>query len=96
MIMAILMMLLAIKREARTALGSSRRVTILFQELSCLVFRILISLKVREKKATSDPASTKEMISKKRMMIARIVVACGLMTRNTGENLSKMNSFVKG
>ena len=28
--------------------------------------------------------------------MARIVVACGLMTRNTGDTMSVSNSFVKG
>jgi hypothetical protein len=30
------------------------------------------------------------------MTIARMVVACGLMTRSTGEKLSGRNSLVKG
>jgi len=82
--------------EARRALGSSRRVTIRFQDASCLVFRMLISLYVNEKKATSDPDKMKEMISRKRITIARIVVACGLMIRNTEGKLPGRISFVSG
>jgi len=93
--MEILIMLLAINRLANNIFGSSNRVTILRQDVSCLVFRILISLWVSEKKATSEPDRTKERINRKRIPIARTVVACGLMSRST-ERLSKWNSFVKG
>jgi hypothetical protein len=95
MIIEILVILLAISREVSTALGSSSNVTIRFQDVSCLVFRLLISLYVSEKKATSDPETTKEMISRKRITMARMVVACGLIRRNTGEKAEK-SIFVKG
>ena len=63
-----------------TALGSvasslSNWATMRRQEVSCLVFRILMSLKVSEKKATSDPDNTKESRRRKRIMMARMVVA---------------------
>ena len=80
MMMAILIMLLAISMEASKVFGSSSRDTIRFQETSCLVLRILMSLNVREKKATSEPERTNDRISRKSTMIARIVVAWGLIT----------------
>jgi hypothetical protein len=66
--------------EASRVLGSSSRDTMRFQERSCLVLRILISLNVREKKATSEPERTNDRRSRKSMTIARIVVAWGLIT----------------
>ena len=71
--------LLAIISEASNVLGSSNKLTILFQELSCLVFKILMSLSVKEKKAIFDPETMKEMIKKNKMRIANMVVACTLM-----------------
>jgi hypothetical protein len=55
--------------------------TIRRQEVSCLVFRILMSLLVSEKKATSEPERTKESSNKKRITMARRVVAWGLITK---------------
>lgn len=78
--MAILMMLFAISMEASRVFGSSSRDTMRFQETSCLVLRILISLEVKEKKATSEPERAKDRISRKSSTITRIVVAWGLIT----------------
>ena len=55
MMMAILSSMFAINSDASSAFGSSKRFTILLQELSCFVLRILISLSLREKKAILDP-----------------------------------------
>jgi hypothetical protein len=78
--------LFAISMDARRVFGVSSRVTILLKEGCCLVFSILRSLIVSEKKATSEPATKKEiknrMIIVKRSMvvcageIARIVIIC--------------------
>jgi hypothetical protein len=81
MIIPILSRILAISREARSALGSSSRFTILLQELSCLVFRMLISLSLREKKAILDPETIKDITRKKRIRITRMVVACALINK---------------
>ena len=71
--------LLAIINEASNVLGSSNKLTILFHELSCLVFSTLMSLSVNEKKAILEPETIKEMIKKNKMRIANMVVACTLM-----------------
>jgi hypothetical protein len=71
----------AISKEASSALGSSRRLTILLQELSCFVFRILISLSLKEKKAILDPETINDMTRKKRIRITRMVVACAFMNK---------------
>ena len=79
MMMAILSRMFAINSDASSAFGSSKRFTILLQELSCFVLRILISLSLREKKAILDPETINDMTRKKRIRITRMVVACALM-----------------
>jgi hypothetical protein len=81
-IMPILKRMFAIKSEASSAFGSSRRLTILLQELSCLVFKILISLSLSEKKAIRAPETIKDMTRKKSIRITRMVVACTFINKN--------------
>jgi hypothetical protein len=83
MMIAILSNMLAINRDARSALGSSSRLTILLQELSCFVFRIFISLSLKEKNAIRDPDTINDMTRKKSIRITRIVVACALMNKRS-------------
>jgi len=71
----------AINKDASNVLGSSRRLTILLQELSCFVFRIFISLSLNEKKAIRDPETIKDITRKKRIRITRMVVACALINK---------------
>ena len=65
------------------------------QERSCLVFNMFISLLVSEKKAICEPETINDTISKKRMMIARIEVACGLIYKRTQFTLSRKKILVK-
>ena len=83
MMIAIFTKIFAINNEPSKILGSSSSVAIRFQETSCFVFNMLMSLFVSEKKAICEPETIKDTISKKRMMIARIEVACGLIYRRT-------------
>jgi hypothetical protein len=85
--------MLAINNEARSALGSSRRFTILRQEVSCFVFRILISLSLNEKKAILDPETIKDMTRKKSIRITRMVVACALISKNIHGCLRAVDMF---
>src|SRR5579871_2114120 len=85
--MAILTKVLAISNDPNKIFGSSSKFTIRFHDASCFVFKILMSLCVSEKKATSEPATTKDIINKKRIITARIVVACGLIAKNACDNL---------
>jgi hypothetical protein len=80
-IIAIFKSILAINKEARRALGSSSRLTILLQELSCLVLRMLTSLSLKEKKAIRDPETIKDITRKKSIRITRMVVACALINK---------------
>jgi hypothetical protein len=82
MMMAILSNMFAINKDARRDFGSSSRFTILRQELSCLVLRILTSLSLNEKKAIRDPETMKVMTRKKSIRITRMVVACALISKN--------------
>ena len=70
--------LFAINMEASNVLGVSSRLTILLYEGCCLVLSILISFRVNEKKATSDPASKNDI--KKSIMTTKksIVIAAGV------------------
>ncbi len=85
MIMPILTRLLAIINDASKVLGSSRRLTILFHEASCFVFKMLMSLSVSEKKAILDPDTIKDITRKNKMRITNTVVACALMISNKGD-----------
>jgi len=66
---------------ASSVLGCSSKLTIRLKEGFCLVFKTLISFDVSEKKATSLPATRKEMMSRINMMKIRIVVAAGVIAR---------------
>jgi hypothetical protein len=94
--MAILIRLLAITRDANRFLGSSKRFTILFQELSCFVFRILISLSVSEKKAIFEPETINDITSKNKMRMTRMVVACALMNSKRQDIDAEENMLLKG
>src|ERR1700753_1807605 len=93
MMIAILMILFAITMEASRVLGSSSSETMRRQEASCLVFRILISLWVSEKNATSEPLRTNESKSRKRIIMARRVVAWGLITKGN-KGISKIEQVL--
>ena len=92
----ILTRLLAITREADKVLGSSSRLTILFQGLSCLVLRILISFPVKEKNAILDPETIKDITSRNKMRTTKIVVACALMISSMGFRLKENEILFKG
>jgi len=88
----ILIRLFAITSEASKFLGSSSKLTIRLQEASCFVFRIFTSLSVKEKKAILDPETMKDMTSRNRMRITKMVVPCASinnkrMDREFGKNM---------
>ncbi len=78
-IMAILIKLFAISKEASNVLGCSSRSTIRLYPGCCLVLSILISLKLKEKKATSAPDTKKESTRKIISKNTRTVVAWTLI-----------------
>jgi hypothetical protein len=47
-----------------------------------LVFSILISFSLKEKKAILDPDTIKDITRKKSIRITRIVVACALINKS--------------
>ena len=73
--MLIFTKLFAISIVARSVLGCSSKFTILLNEACFLVFKILMSFKVSEKKATSLPARKNEKIKRIRIVNIKIVVA---------------------
>lgn len=74
--------LLAISIDASNVFGVSRSVTIRLKEGCCRVLSILMSLSVREKKATSEPATKKEIKKSTMMVKRRMVVAAGVIANN--------------
>ena len=76
-IMDILIKLLAIKSEANNILGCSMRSIILLYAGCCFDFKTLMSLKVKEKKATSEPASTKDKNNSTTNISTKTVVPWG-------------------
>ena len=73
--MPIFTKLLVIKIDANKILGCSNKLTILLKEGCFLVFKILMSFEVKEKKATSLPARKKEIKYKKIMATTKTVEA---------------------
>ena len=71
------------RSDAYTSLGSSSRVTIFLAALCCFVFSILMSFLFNENKATSAPEMVKDNNNSTIKVIARKVVPCGLIARNT-------------
>ena len=66
---------------ASNVFGCSSNVTIRLKEGCCLVFKTLISFNVKEKNATSLPATRKEMIKRMKMIKIRMVVAAGVIAK---------------
>ena len=62
-------------------LGCSSKVTIRLKDGCCLVFKTLISFKVKEKKATSLPATRKEMIRRMKIEKISMIAAAGVIAR---------------
>ena len=73
--------LLVISIAASNVLGCSSKVTIRLKEGCCLVFNIFISFEVSEKKATSLPATRKEIIKRTNIMKISMVVAAGVICK---------------
>ena len=73
--------LLVISIPASNVLGCSSRCTILLKEGCLLVFKTLMSLLEREKKATSLPATKKEIIKRMMAIKNKTVVAPGVMAK---------------
>lgn len=67
--------LLAINIEANNVLGCSSKLTILLKEGCFLVFKILTSLELSEKNATSLPESKKDNRKSTKTATIKIVVA---------------------
>lgn len=81
MMMAILMTVLAIINDPSRILGSSSRLTIRFHGLPCLVFNTLMSLKLSENNATSEPETMKERISRNRISTPSMVLVFRLAAK---------------
>jgi hypothetical protein len=79
----------AIKIEANKIFGCSNNVTILLNEGCLRVFKILTSLVVNEKKATSLPAKKNDNKNKINNATISIVVAAG-----EGEIFNKLNTLM--
>lgn len=92
---AIFTNMFAISSEPSKIFGSSSNVAMRFQDISCLVFSMLMSLYVSEKKAICEPETINETISKKRMIIARMEVACGLIYRSSSLRRSTKKILIK-
>lgn len=73
--------LLVISMAASKVLGLSSKLTIRLKEGCCRVFKILISLEVSEKKATSLPATRKEIINSINIMKTSMTLAAGVNAR---------------
>lgn len=76
---------LEISMDASNVLGVSRRFTILLYAGCCLVLSILISLSVREKKATSEPANKKDSRNSTNNVNTKTVVAAGVMAKSVSK-----------
>ena len=92
----ILTRIFAIIKEASRVFGCSIRLTILFHDASCFVFRILMSLSVREKKAILDPETINERTRKNKIRITNTVVACALMINNKDCKWPATSILLKG
>jgi hypothetical protein len=73
---------LAISMEASKVLGVSSKFTMRLYDGCCLVLSILMSLSVREKKATSDPANKNESRKRIKSIKTKTVVAAGVKARS--------------
>ena len=83
--MQILMNVPAINNDAYTSLGSSSRLVILLAAECCFVFNTLISLLLRENKATSDPEIIKVRIRSIARAIPRMIFPWALAASRVKE-----------
>ena len=84
--MAMLMTVLAIMSEPSSTLGSSSRLTMRFQGLPCLVLSTLMSLKLRENSATSEPEMMNESMSRNNISTPKMVLLLRLAARKINAN----------
>ena len=79
--MPIFTKLFVMSMAASNVFGCSSNVTMRLKEGCCLVLRTLMSFSVKEKKATSLPATRKEMMNRMKIIKISMVVAAGVIAK---------------